>query len=675
MIDLEEIVKFSKKTRLLYVEDDHDVRKSMLVVLEEFFDHIVVAKDGEEGVRKFEEEQIDLVITDILMPKLNGIEMAKKIRAKDRKIPILIVTAYNETEYLLEGITLHVDGYILKPIDLNQFTDVIANTISKLKLLERARRSEHLLRQYQEVADTSSIVSKTDLNGIITYVNDNFSRISGYSKEELLGRNHNIVRHPDVPKSFYHDMWKTIRDEKKIWHGVIRNRTKNNKSYYVKSTIKPILDIDGNIIEYFALRDEITDIMNPKKQLDDALRNLSEPIVIYMKLDDFTTLEEFFSNDEIEKIQENVVRHLEMHMPDACGFEKVYQLGNGEFAMVQELQSCQYEKESLVGRLRLFQEAIKKSKMEVFGFHYDLSIMMAIVYEGSNILESAKLGIKELMKRKQDFIIANHYAQMRKDKANRNMKTLMMVKKAIAYNRIISYFQPIVDNRTQKVVKYESLVRLVDEKGEVLSPFYFLETAKKGKYYAQITQMVVENSFNALRSTDLDISINLSVLDIENESFRNYFLLLLQAHKEDAHRIVIELLEDKDIKNFKIIRRFIKNIKSYGVKIAIDDFGSGYSNFERLLDYQPDILKIDGSLVRNIAYNSYSRSVVKTIVMFAKEQNIELVAEFVENKEIYDVLCGLGVEYSQGYYFGKPTPMLHKKYDFQPDKHTAVLPH
>ncbi len=104
--------------------------------------------------------------------------------------------------------------------------------------------------------------------------------------------------------------------------------------------------------------------------------------------------------------------------------------------------------------------------------------------------------------------------------------------------------------------------------------------------------------------------------------------------------------------------KFIDDVKKLGVKIAIDDFGAGYSNFERLVNYQPDILKIDGCLIRDIETNSYSLSVVKTIVAFAKEQNIQIVAEFVENENIFDILNNLGIEYSQGYHFGKPAALV-----------------
>ncbi|MDF1875470.1 EAL domain-containing protein, partial [Sulfurimonas sp. SAG-AH-194-I05] len=137
-------------------------------------------------------------------------------------------------------------------------------------------------------------------------------------------------------------------------------------------------------------------------------------------------------------------------------------------------------------------------------------------------------------------------------------------------------------------------------------------------------------------------------------STRNKLFQLLEENKEHASRVVIELLEDENVKDFQVLKQFIRDVKKLGVKIAIDDFGAGYSNFERLLDYQPDILKIDGCLVRDIETNSYSYSVVKTIVTFAKEQNIQTIAEYVANENIFIILKDLGVDYSQGYYFGAP---------------------
>ena len=289
-----------------------------------------------------------------------------------------------------------------------------------------------------------------------------------------------------------------------------------------------------------------------------------------------------------------------------------------------------------------------------------MSVIISLDYKGNQVLESAKLGIKELLKTKHDFIISNNFASIKKEKAEKNMETILMIRKAIDDHRIVSYFQPIVNNKTEKTEKYESLVRIIDENGTILSPFFFLDVAKKGRYYSQITNIVLEKSFEALKSVNSDISINISALDIEKKSTRDHIFNLLKENEENASRVVFELLEDENVKDFQTIKLFINEIKKFGVKIAIDDFGAGYSNFERLLEYQPDILKIDGCLIKDITTNNYSLSVVKTIIAFAKEQNIQTIAEFVENREIYDLLKEIGIDFSQGYYFGKPEPLCNK---------------
>jgi EAL domain-containing protein (putative c-di-GMP-specific phosphodiesterase class I) len=308
-------------------------------------------------------------------------------------------------------------------------------------------------------------------------------------------------------------------------------------------------------------------------------------------------------------------------------------------------------------KLKTFQKTLKKITVHIGQIQYAPSLILSYAQGERQVLESARLGIKELLKNNGNFICATGFAHQKYEKAHKNIETLSMIRRAISDHRIICYFQPIIDNATRSIKKYESLVRLIDEEGKVLSPFFFLDVAKRGNYYAQITDMVLDYAFKALKYTDMDISVNLSIIDIENETTRDKLFDLIEKNAQNADRVVFELLEDENVKEFELIADFITEVKQAGVKIAIDDFGSGYSNFERLLQYQPDILKIDGSLVKNIEHDAFSRSVVKTIVAFAKEQAIQTVAEFVENETIYTILKEIGVDYSQGYHFGKPQPL------------------
>jgi len=659
MIEFSDLIKYSKDLTLLYVEDNQDAREMTTMILEDFFHRIVVAVDGADGLEKFKENKIDLIITDINMPKCNGIDMCKGIRELDSDVPIVVVSAHNEDNFFIESIEIGVNGFILKPIDIEQLTMVLYSVIQKYRYVREAKENLHFLEAYKEATNLSSIVSKTDTKGFITYVNDAFCTISGYTREELIGKNHNIVRHPDNPKEIFQEIWHTIKQEKKIWKGIVRNKTKDAKSYYVDSLIMPIVDLDGNILEYISLRHDITDIMNPLKQLTDAIKNFEKPILVYMKLDKYEMMEEFYDTETLEDIQRHVTYYLQDCFARVYEFDKLYSLDNGEYALLLDYNRYFNDEETLVTQLQSIRETIEDDVITLRNITYDISVVMSVVYEKIKPLESAKLGLKKLLKTNKNFLIANYFADKEKARTQENMRVVSMIQYALKNGNIISYFQPIVDNATKQIVKFESLVRLIDEKGKVVSPFFFLDTAKKSNYYSQITHTVLEHSFSVLKLYEVSVSINLSALDIEQKSTRENILSLLQQHKDLAHLVVFELLEDESVKEFTLIKQFIADVKRFGVKIAIDDFGAGYSNYERLLDYQPDILKIDGCLIRNIETSSYSLSVVKSIVTFAKEQNLQTVAEFIENEAIYKIVKDLGVDFSQGYYFNKPEPIAH----------------
>jgi len=308
--------------------------------------------------------------------------------------------------------------------------------------------------------------------------------------------------------------------------------------------------------------------------------------------------------------------------------------------------------EVFYNKIKIFQRKVNSQKIKIATVDYNLSILISISH-GKNSLENAKVGMSKLLENRQDFIIANELFEKEKKHALEKLSTFSMIQKAIDSYNIVSYFQPIVNNQTKEIEKYESLVRLIDKEKNILSPYSFLDTAKESKYYHKITSIVLKNSFQALYDTEMNISINLSSLDIEQKDTRKDFFYLLKKHKNKAHRVVVELLEDEKIKDKNVIKNFIKEVKKFNVKIAIDDFGTGLSNFSRVLEYQPDYIKIDGSLVRNIEHDNFSQDMVETIVHFSKKQNIKTIAEYVENENIFNILRDLGVDYSQGYYFGK----------------------
>ncbi len=256
--DIEMIFKYLSKIKVLYVEDDVNTREEIKYFLEKKVEKLYIAQNGQEGYELFKEANPDIVITDLQMPKLSGIEMSKLIRKEDSKIPIIVTTAFNDVEYLFEGINIGVTSYLTKPLNLKLLIESLMSISKNIFLEIENKEIFNTLNQYKDIVDERAIVSKTNLDGIITYVNEPFERVSGYSKEELIGQPHSIIRHPDMEKSFFTNIWHLIRDEKKSWQGKIKNISKDGYVYYLDILIKPILDLNGEVIEYISLANDIT---------------------------------------------------------------------------------------------------------------------------------------------------------------------------------------------------------------------------------------------------------------------------------------------------------------------------------------------------------------------------------------------------------------------------------
>ncbi len=654
----DQIITLTAPINVLFVEDNINTQKGTVKLLNLFFKNIHVCSNGIEALELLKNNKIDLLITDINMPLMNGIELIEEISKQNYDVQKIILSAYSNQEYIFKAILLGIDGFILKPLNHEQFLNTIKKVVKNILSKKENEKNIHLLKQYQEITNKSSIISKTDANGIITYVNDKFCSISGYTKEELIGQSHNIVRHPDTKKEVFSNLWNIIKIKKESWQGIIKNLSKDGKTYYVKSTVKPILDQDGNILEFMALRNDISAVMSDKKQLLAALENRNESFLAIIQIDNFDILDKFYNSKTIDEIESKFSETILSLLPKDSVFMKIYRLGDGRFALREDLDNIKKNNINIKEDLEKLILAAKHASIRFKNIEYDASIVVSYCYGKDNLFENAKYGLEKAIKSHLNLILANNLIDESQKIAQKNIETIRMVKKALDNKKIISYFQPIIDNKTKEIIKYESLVRLINEKEEIISPYAFLDISKKGTYYTKITKRVIESTFNVLDHIKHNVSINLSILDIENIEIREILLDLVAVPKYN-NRVTFELLEDENIKDFQTVKDFIQEAKRIGnVQIAIDDFGSGYSNFERLLDYSPDILKIDGSLIKNIETNKFSRNIVETIVTFAKKQNIKTVAEYVENENIYNILTKMGIDYSQGYYFGKPEKLI-----------------
>ena len=285
---VEELYKYSKDLDALYVEDDERVREDTLNLLERFFHKVDVAPNGVEGLRLFTHKAYDIVITDVMMPQMSGTEMVTHIRQINPSQKIVAISGQNDTNIIINMIRAGINGFILKPIVQSEFLstlypvckEVYVNNlneelnyelIEKKELLEKRNKE---LQTYVEILDATVLTSSTNPKGIITNVSKSFCNINGYTKEELIGKHHNIFRDPSFPKSVYKELWSELK-KGNTWHGEIRNLAKNGQPYWVDVKIEPQYNEYGTLEGYTAIKFDITDKkLIEKLSITDGMTNL-----------------------------------------------------------------------------------------------------------------------------------------------------------------------------------------------------------------------------------------------------------------------------------------------------------------------------------------------------------------------------------------------------------------
>lgn len=232
---------FLKNQRVLFVEDEELAREKLGKLLSKLFKEVILASNGLEGLEKYEKskitnEKIDLIISDINMPIMNGLEMLEKIREIDSFIPLIFTTARSETDNLLKAIDLNVSNYIMKPIDttilVKKITEVCEKSFFETELQDKQKE----LQTYLDAVDSVAMIYKMDENGVISFANKSLLFTSKYTLDELKNVNFNELIHPDVPKQAIDDTWEIIK-EGKIWTGNTKFITKDKDTFYLKNTI------------------------------------------------------------------------------------------------------------------------------------------------------------------------------------------------------------------------------------------------------------------------------------------------------------------------------------------------------------------------------------------------------------------------------------------------------
>ncbi|MBV5321132.1 MAG: EAL domain-containing protein [Sulfuricurvum sp.] len=551
----ETLISIGKDISILYVEDIFMIREEFTLFLERFFSTVDTATNGEEGLKKALNRHYDLIISDIEMPKLNGLEMIEQIKEHILDQAVLMISSHQESTMLHRSVELGVDGYLFKPI----------NPLQTLKQLI------------------------------------------------------------------------------KIVYQI--NQKKENSDY--KHHLEQLIETKNNELLHTYRVDRITKLYT-LGQFEHDILSTSDLSLVLFKINDFKSLNDFYGYEVGNSILcqcADFLREMTSGLNDA----NLYRISGTHFALLSPMDSYDLERFARL-TIHMFEE--REIRVDTELMYLEMTIGIVDRKDGISLSNGDK-ALREAQHTGK-VIVYSHDEDKEKLHSNK-LKCKDDIKRGLKEGRFYPYYQPIIDNATGKIIKYEALARLILPDGEVITPINFLPISKETKTYPQISRMIIQKAMKDFENSECFISMNLSIDDIKHPQTKDFLFKQIEAFPQ-PERLVFELLESEGIDSYDELGDFFSRLKSYGCKIAIDDFGSGYSNFDHLAKLNIDYIKIDGSLIINIDKDFVSQTIVEMVTSFAKKLNLKTVAEFVGNRSVESMIVSMGVSESQGYLFGAAIP-------------------
>lgn len=399
--------------------------------------------------------------------------------------------------------------------------------------------------------------------------------------------------------------------------------------------------------------DTLTGLPNRKK-LEFDLQCDTLPIIVLVDIDKLSVINELYGLE----VGNKAIKALSIFLKEFAKEHNyhLYRVTGDGFVLadcVEILDIFKYQKDliQLFAKIRNFKFLHQKEAISV-----DITAGISMVQ--TQPLEKADIALNHAKKTKKDYIVYSNMLDDTEKKFN-ELQWKDKIKTSIDTNSIVSVYQGIVD-RNKNIIKYEALMRVKDSDGKLITPFYFLNIAVDTKQYTQISAMLIRKTLKDALYCPKDISINLTYTDILHHQFMDEienFIIDNQIGK----KIIFEIVESEYIEDFELLDEFIKRFRKHGVRIAIDDFGSGFSNFAYILKIKPEYIKIDGSLIQKIEDDKESFILVEAIVNLAHKLGIKIICEFVSNQTIFSILKTLQVDEYQGYYLHKPEELVFNK--------------
>ncbi|WP_310681036.1 EAL domain-containing protein [Hydrogenovibrio sp.] len=570
--------------------------------------------------------------------------------------------------------------------DIHRLNQALEDNASKLRLYndsltqkvaertQRLRRQMAYLQAYKTAIDTSAMTLMLDTDLTITDANGMMLARCGWDLRNLLGQSlyqlWSAESHGLRPK-----VTATLA-ESASWKGVVRYQSRKGKTFYLDTTLAAIYDEHHQVNEYVCIGYDVSVLIESTQAMSFRLHNdpltrfpnrlsLLEAIaadtpeqfgLVLFNVDRFSELNACFGHEAGDEVLRSLALALNDGLGTISGVCQLYKLPVDEFALLVDLKQVASDFE---GRLQDFLQHLPHQRFQLDGQQVNVSVTAGWATthtagaQGRQVLSGADMALKRAKAQHKTFLSFDPTLKIEKT-YQQNLNWIERLNRGLEEQRFVPFYQPIVDAKTHEVVKYECLLRL-KEGEDYVSPGNFLGIAKRLRLYHRLTQTMIDQVFKRMQISPHHFSVNLSIEDIADETMCQWLIQRVETCP-DPGRLVLEIVESEGIQNYDTVREFIRAVKAHGVRVALDDFGAGYSNFAYMVQLDVDYLKIDGSIIRDICDNPASEVMTETILAFAHKLGVKTIAEFVSSQAVVDCLNGFAIDELQGFYFGEPSP-------------------
>lgn len=548
------------------------------------------------------------------------------------------------------------------------------------------RLSRHNLRLAEKVIESSlDGIMITNAQGVIESVNPAFSRLTGYSPEEVLGKTPAVLASGRHDPDFYAHMWQQI-DELGHWQGEVWNRRKNGEIYPELLTIASIRDDTGTLTHYAALFSDITEL----KENEEQIRNLAyyDPLtqlpnrrlfadrlgmamahahrshgalaVMFVDLDRFKRINDSLGHAVGDQLLQTVAQRLIVAVRED---DTVARMGGDEFiVLLSEVDGL--EPIAQVAR-RVIESMTKPMTIQGREMVVTCSLGISVYPEDGSTPEELIQNADTAMYRAKD-AGRNSYQLYSPQMNARSLEHLSMevcLRKALEVGDLQVYLQPLVRADDELVVGAEALLRWQHERMGWVSPADFIPLAEETGLIVAIGEFVLEQACAQLAQWQrqgrrrISISVNISARHFHSRDFLSGMQALIARHGISPQNLVLELTESMLVDDAMENIRAMNALREMGIRLAIDDFGTGYSSLSYLRRFPIHSLKVDRSFIRGIAQDNDDAAIVKAVIQLAHSLGLSVVAEGVEDAEQLARLREFGCELIQGFYYGPAISM------------------